>query len=67
MLNISLPACTNVELWDLTVCIVVNGEKISKSHSDLDLGPTMPNIELVQDIFIYYNVFQFHVPRSIAF
>ena len=32
-------------------------------HSDLDLGPTMPNIELVRDFFIY-NVFRFHVPRS---
>ena len=25
---------------------------------DLDLGPTMPNIELVRVIFIYYNVFE---------
>ena len=49
MLNISHLACTNVELWDLTVCIVVNGQV----HSDLDLGATMPNMELVQDIFIY--------------
>ena len=32
-----------------------------------DLGPTMPNIELVPVIFIYYNVFNFHVPRSISF
>ena len=62
MVNISFPACTKVGLWDLTVCIVVNGEKI-QSRSDLDLCPTMPNIELVRDIFIYYNVFQFHVPR----
>ena len=41
--------------------------KISKSRCDLDLGPAMPNIELVQDIFIYYSVSQFHVPRSITF
>ena len=34
---------------------------------DLDLGPTMPNIELVRVIFIYYNVFKFHVPGSIPF
>ena len=27
MLNISFLACTKVELWDLTVCIAVNGEK----------------------------------------
>ena len=32
---------------------------------DLDLDVTMPIIELVRDIFIYYNVFQFHVPTSI--
>ena len=37
--------------------------KISKSHRDLDLDPTMPIIEHVRDIFIYYNVFQFHLPR----
>ena len=41
--------------------------KISKSRRDLDLGPTMPNIELVRVIFIYYNVFKFQVPRSISF
>ena len=36
---------------------------ISKSRSDLDFGPTMRSIELVRDIFIYNNVFKFHVPR----
>ena len=64
MLNISFLACTKVELWDLTVCIVV---KILKSRHDLDLGPTMPNVELVRVIFIYYKVFKFHVPGSIPF
>ena len=44
MLNISFLACNKVKLWDLTVCIAVNGEKI---RCDLDLGPAMPNIELV--------------------
>ena len=63
MLNISLPAGTKVELGPDS-CIVVNGEK---SRSDLDVGPTMPYIELVRDIFLNYNVFQFHVPRSITF
>ena len=33
--------------------------KISKSCRGLDLGPPMPNIELVRVIFIYYNVFMF--------
>ena len=28
---------------------------------DLDLDQTMPNVELIQDIFIYYNVFKFQV------
>ena len=67
MLNISFIACTSVELWDIKVCFAVNGEKNSKSCSDLDLVPTMPNIELVQDIFIYNNVLKFHVPRLITF
>ena len=40
---------------------------MSKSSRDFDLGPAMPNIEIVQDIFIYYNVFKFHVYRLLAF
>ena len=35
--------------------------KRSKSCRDLDVGSTIPNIELVSVIFIYYNVFKFHV------
>ena len=66
MLNISFLACTKVELWDLIVCIAVNG-KNSKSCHDLDLGPAMPNIQHVRDIFIYNDVFKFHVHRSITF
>ena len=45
------------------VCIVVNREKFL---SPLELDPTMPIIELVQDIFIYYKVLEFYVPRSIT-
>ena len=41
MLNISFLACTKVELWDLTVCIAVNGEKLQSRTM------TMTNIELV--------------------
>ena len=66
MLNISFLGYNKVELWGLTVCIVVN-EEISKSHHDLDLGLTMPNIELVRVIFICYNVFNIHVSISISF
>ena len=32
---------------------------MSKSRCDLDLDRTMPNIELVRAIFIYYNVLKF--------
>ena len=38
-----------------------NWGKISKSHHDLDLDRTMPNIELVRAIFIHYNMFKFQV------
>ena len=31
--------------------------KISKSRCDLDLDRTMPNVELVRAIFIYYSMF----------
>ena len=64
MLNIGFLACIKVELWDLTLCIVVNGEKF---RSDLDIYPTKPNIDFFRDICIYNNVFQFHVPSLIIF
>ena len=67
MLNISFLACTKVEVWDLIIRIAVNGVKILKSRHDLDLGPGMPNIELVRDIFIYYEVLKFRIHRSITF
>ena len=67
MLNISFIACTKVELWDLKVCIAVNGEKFQSRAMTLTLIRTMPNMEFVRVIFIYYNVFKFHVPRSISF
>ena len=41
--------------------------KISKSRCDLGLGPAMPNIELVRDTFIYYNILKLHIHRSINF
>ena len=64
MLNTNFLACIKVELWDQTVCKL---RKILKSCHDLDLGQAMPNIKLVRVIFIYYNVFKFHAPRSIPF
>ena len=58
---INFLACTKVSLyWG-------KWRKISKSRHDLDLAPAMPNIELVRDIFIYYNIIEFHVPRWITF
>ena len=62
MLNISLLACTKVELWDLIVCIAINGEKFQSCTLTL-----IPNIELVRDIFIYYDVLKFRIHRSITF
>ena len=35
--------------------------------NNIDLGLAMNNIELVQDIFIYYDVFKFYFHRSITF
>ena len=67
MLNISFLACSKVGVMRPDSLYCGNWRKTSKSHSDLDLGPTKPNIELVQDIFIYYNVLKFHVARSITF
>ena len=64
MHNISFLACTKVELWDL---YCGKRRKISKSCHDLDLGPVMPNIELVRDIFIYHGVLKFRIHRSITF
>ena len=58
MLNISFLACTKVELWDLKVCIAVNGEKFQSRAMTLTL---------VRVISIYYNVFKFHVPRWNSF
>ena len=65
MLHICFLASTKVELWD----ILYSGKwrKISKSHRDLNLGLAVPRIKLVLVIFIYYNVFKFHVPRLISF
>ena len=66
MLNISFLACTSCVMEpDSLYC--GKWRKISKSHHDLDLGPTMPNIDLVRVIFLSYNVFKFHVPRSVSF
>ena len=53
----------------ITVCnedpsagdLKINIIKHCKCYSDFDLDPTMTNIELIQDIFIYYNMFFYFI------
>ena len=55
------------ESWD--TCIGLDSlycgkwRKISKSRWDLDLDQTMPKVELVRAIFIYYNMIKLN-PNS---
>ena len=42
-----LLVCAKAEIKDLTVCIVVNGEKFQSSTLTFDFDQTMPNVELV--------------------
>ena len=65
MLNIRFLACTKVLGPDSLYC--GKWGKFMNAYRDLDLDPMKLNIELVQAIFIFYNVFQFCVPRSISF
>ena len=58
MLNHNILTCAKAEIEDVTVCTVVNGEKISKSCCDLDLDQTMANVRV---IFIYYLMLKFQV------
>ena len=62
MLNISFLTCKRSLVMgpDSLYC----GKWRKMSHHDLDLA--LPNIELVRDIFIYYDVLKFHVNRSIT-
>ena len=52
MLNISFLACTKVVLWDLTVCIVVNGEKLQSHAVTLILFRQCP-ISNLSELFSY--------------
>ena len=63
----ALLACIKVQLYGPDSLYCGKWRKISKSRHDLDLGLTMLTTELVRAISIYYNVFQFHFPRSITF
>ena len=53
MLNHNFQTCAKAEIKDLTVCIVVNGER------DLGLDRTMPN--WLEIFSLYYNMFKFQV------
>ena len=55
MLNISLLACTKVEVWDLTVCIVVNGEKVQSCTVTLTLVQHCP-ISNLSEILSYTTI-----------
>ena len=56
MLNISFPACSKVELWDLIVCIVVNEEKIRSHAVTLTLVQQCP-ISIFTEIFSYTTMY----------
>ena len=47
MLNISFLACTKVDLWNLTVCIAVNGEKVVQNATITREGFSRKNIVAV--------------------
>ena len=52
MLNISFLAFKNGELWDLTVCIAVNGEKFQSHTMTLALVRRCP-ISNLSELFSY--------------
>ena len=52
MLNYKFLTCAKAEIYSM---YCGKWRKISKSSRDLDLDRTMPNVELVRAIFIYYN------------
>ena len=51
--NIFIP-CAAAEVWYLTVCIVIDGEK---SYPDLHVDWTVPQCQSHLSYFIYYNIF----------
>ena len=56
MLIISILACTKVELWDLIVCIAVNGEKFQSRAITLTLVRQCP-ISNLSEIFSYNTMY----------
>ena len=59
MLNISFLDCTKVELWDLKVCIAVNGEKFQSRAVNLTLvrqWPILNSSKLFSFTTMYFNL-----------
>ena len=63
----TIVAFTNSTVFILDSLYCGKWGEFLNAFSDLDLDPMKLNTELLRAIFIYYNVFQFHVPRSISF
>ena len=61
MLNISFPAFTKFELWDLIVCIAVNGEKLQSRAMTLTLVRQCPiwNLSKICSYTMMYSNFMF--------
>ena len=51
----SILTCAKAELYDLTVCTVVNGEKNSKSCRDLDLD-RQSSMSKSSELFSYTTI-----------
>ena len=59
MLNISFLDCTKVELWDLKVCIAVNGEKFQSRAVNFTLvrqWPILNSSKLFSFTTMYFNL-----------
>ena len=55
MLNISFLDCTKCEIWDLTVCVAVNGEKCQSRAVALTLVQQCP-ISNLSEFFSYITI-----------
>ena len=66
MIHISFLACTKVELWDLAVCIAVNGEKRQSCAVTLTLVRQCP-ISKPSEIFSYTTRKRFSEKTIVAF
>ena len=67
MLNISFQACTEVKLWELTVSIAVNGEKLQSYTMIMTLIRQCP-VSNVSKLFLYRCTTMYsNVPRLNTF